>query len=52
MDQAKGLFTKGKSQIVHKLKKSIHGLKQASRQCILSFITVKSFGFKENVVDQ
>ena len=35
-----------------RLKKSIYGLKQASRQWYLKFNeTIKGFGFKENVED-
>ena len=37
---------------MYRLKKSIYGLKQASRQWYLKFNnTIKSFGFKENVED-
>ncbi|KAL0300300.1 UNVERIFIED_CONTAM: Retrovirus-related Pol polyprotein from transposon TNT 1-94 [Sesamum angustifolium] len=41
------------SNLVCKLKKSIYGLKQASRQWYIKFHNVvSSFGFKENIVDQ
>ena len=53
MDQPKGFSIKGKEQLACKLKKSIYGLKQASRQWYLKFNnTITSFGFKENTVDQ
>jgi hypothetical protein len=42
----------GKKHIGCRLKKSIYGLKQASRQWYLKFNeTIKSFGFKENIED-
>jgi hypothetical protein len=42
----------GKKHIGCHLKKSIYGLKQASRQWYLKFNeTIKSFGFKENIED-
>ncbi|WVZ54111.1 hypothetical protein U9M48_004966 [Paspalum notatum var. saurae] len=41
-----------KGSVVKKKKKSIYGLKQASRQWYLKFDeTIRSFGFKENVED-
>ena len=44
---------KGKESWACKLKKSIYGLKQASRQWYIKFHnTITSFGFKENTVDQ
>ena len=53
MDQPEGFSTKGKEHMVCKLKKSIYGLKQASRQWYLKFNdTITSFGFTENTVDR
>ena len=53
MDQPVGFNEEGKEHMVCKLKKSIYGLKQASRQWYLKFNdTITSFGFKENIVDR
>ena len=53
MSQPEGFSSEGKEHMVCKLKKSIYGLKQASRQWYLKFNdTVVSFGFKENIVDR
>ncbi|KAA0061857.1 copia-like pol polyprotein [Cucumis melo var. makuwa] len=53
MDQPEGFMVEGKEHMVCKLKMSIYGLKQASRQWYLKFNdTIKSFGFKENIVDR
>ena len=53
MDQPEGFSIQGKEHMVCKLKKSIYGLKQASRQWYLKFNdTITSFGFKENTVDR
>jgi hypothetical protein len=53
MDQPEGFSIKGKEHLACKLKKSIYGLKQASRQWYLKFHnTITSFGFKEKTVDR
>ncbi|RVW62715.1 Retrovirus-related Pol polyprotein from transposon TNT 1-94 [Vitis vinifera] len=53
MEQPEGFVKKGNEHLVCKLKKSIYGLKQASRQWYIKFNnTITSFGFKENIVDQ
>jgi len=53
MDQPEGFLTTRNENLVCKLKKSIYGLKQASRQWYLKFNdTIMSYGFVENVVDR
>jgi hypothetical protein len=53
MEQPDGFQVNGNEHMVCKLKRSISGLKQASRQWYLKFDEiVTSCGFKENVVDQ
>jgi len=53
MVQPDGFAKKGKEHLVCRLKKSIYGLRQASRQWYLKFDqVVTSFGFKENASDQ
>jgi len=53
MDQPLGFSVERKEHTVWKLKKSIYGLKQASRQWYLKFNdTIVSFGFKEYTIDQ
>jgi hypothetical protein len=52
MAQHKGFAMKEKEHMGCHLKKSIYGLKQASRQWYLKFDgTIRSFGFKENEED-
>jgi len=52
MTQPEGFVVEGKEHLGCKLKKSIYGLKQASRQWYLKFDEViRRFGFKENAVD-
>ena len=52
MAQPKGFVMKGKEHMGCRLKKSIYGLKQASRQWYLKFDeTIRKFGFKENEED-
>ena len=50
--QSKGFVMEGKERMGCRLKKSIYGLKQVSRQWYLKFDqTIRNFGFKENVED-
>ena len=52
MAQPKGFVMEENERIGCRLKKSIYGLKQASRQWYLKFDqTIQNFGFKENVED-
>lgn len=52
MAQPEGFITDGKENKVCLLKRSIYGLKQASRQWYLKFHdTITTFGFTENMVD-
>ena len=46
MAQPKGFVMKGKERMRFRLKKSIYGLKQASRQWYLKFIGTISLGLK------
>ncbi|RVW83738.1 Retrovirus-related Pol polyprotein from transposon TNT 1-94 [Vitis vinifera] len=53
MKQPEGFSSSGGEHLVCKLKKSIYGLKQASRQWYLKFHDViSSYGFVENIMDQ
>ncbi|GJZ21614.1 putative RNA-directed DNA polymerase [Tanacetum coccineum] len=52
MTQPEGFMVEGKEHMVCKLKRSIYGLKQASRQWYLKFHEIMSkFQFKKNAVD-
>ena len=52
MEQPEGFAKKGIEHLACKLKKSIYGLKQASRQWYIKFNDIiTSFGFTENTVD-
>ncbi|GJU60323.1 retrovirus-related pol polyprotein from transposon TNT 1-94 [Tanacetum coccineum] len=53
MEQPEGFFIDGKEKMMCKLKKSIHGLKQASRQWYIKFNdTITSFSFEEIIDDR
>ncbi|KAL1223876.1 Retrovirus-related Pol polyprotein from transposon TNT 1-94 [Cardamine amara subsp. amara] len=53
MDQPEGFVATGKENLVCRLRKSIYGLKQASRQWYIKFNdTILSYGFVEVIVDR
>lgn len=53
MQQPDGFVSSGNEQLVCKLRKSIYGLKQASRGWYLKFYkVVTSLGFEKNKVDK
>ena len=53
MKKPKGFSSSNGENLVCKLKKSIDGLKQASRQWYLKFHSmISSFGFEKNIMDQ
>lgn len=53
MEQPEGFLMQENKRLVCKLKKSIYGLKQASRQWYLKFnYIIVSFGFKKTITDQ
>jgi len=53
MDQPEEFIQEEKEHMMCKHKKSIYGIRQASRQWYLKFNDISmSFGFKENIVDR